>query len=136
MKARVGGFTLLEVMVAVAVLGIAMTAVIKAGSEMTANSRYLQDRTFAQWVAGNVLTELQATRYWSGEGDDGTDELGGQEWYWAFDVEDTPNPAFRRVDVEVYRSENDDAPVATLTGLISDPDMLETAPEPPPEALE
>ncbi|WP_290651307.1 type II secretion system minor pseudopilin GspI [Aquisalimonas sp.] len=128
LRGRTGarGFTLLEVMIAVAVLAIAMTAVIKAGSEMTANARHLQDRTFAQWVAGNVMAELQAAAFWDDEGDDGIQSLGGQEWYWAFEVQSTPNPDFRRVDVEVYRDEDDDAPVATLTGLISDPAMTET----------
>ena len=136
MRRTARGFTLLEVMVAVAVLGIAMAAVIKTGSEMTANSRYLQDRTFAQWVAGNVMTELQANRFWDDEGDDGTARLGGQEWYWSFAVESTPNPDFRRVDVSVYRDEDADSPVATITGMVSSPELGEAMTEMPGEMLQ
>lgn len=123
MIGRARGFTLLEVMVAVAVLGIAMAAVIKAASEMTGNARHLEERTFAQWVADNVLTELRAGGFWGEEGDDGTRHLGGRQWYWEFRVEPTPNPQFRRVDVSVYRHEEDASPVATLTGLVSHPDL-------------
>ncbi len=136
MRSTVRGFTLLEVMVAVAVLGIAMAAVIKAGSEMTANSRHLQDRTFAQWVADNVMTELQASRFWDDEGDDGTARLGGTEWYWAFEVESTPHEDFRRVDVSVYRDEDDNGPVATITGMVSNPELGDAQPEIPEEMLE
>lgn len=136
MSHRARGFTLLEVMVAVAVLAIAMTAVIKAGAEMTANARHLEERTFAQWVAGNVLTELQAGDFWSDEGDDGTRAMGGRDWHWEARVEDTPNPDFRRVDVDVFRDDGDEHPVTTMTGLVSDPDLTETVAEPPPEAME
>lgn len=133
---RHGGFTLLEVMVAVAVLAIAMTAVIKAGAEMTANARHLQDRTFAQWVAGNVLTELQAGDFWDDDGGAGARAMGGREWYWEARVEDTPNPDFRRVDVDVFRDGEDDHPVATMTGLVSDPGLTDTMDDLPPGAME
>lgn len=128
MKERSAGFTLLEVMVAVAVLGIAMAAGIKAGSQATANMRHLQDRTFAHWVGSNVLTELRARGFWREHGDDGTREMAGQAWYWTFRVEDTPNPDFRRVDVAVYREEGDAEPVATVTGMISNPALRHGAP--------
>ena len=120
------GFTLLEVMVAVAVLAIAMAAVIKAGSEMTTNARHLQDRTFAHWVASNVLTQLQAERFWGTGSAEGSTRLGGEEWHWAYQVEETPNPDFRRVDVSVHRTADADHAVATVTGLVSNPELAGT----------
>lgn len=53
------GFTLLEVLVALAILAIALGALIKAGSTNTANAVYLRDKTFAHWVALNTITEMQ-----------------------------------------------------------------------------
>ncbi len=55
--ARHRGFTLLEVLVALAVLAIAMAALIKTGGENTRSAAYLRDKTLAQWVAMNVIAE-------------------------------------------------------------------------------
>lgn len=55
---RNDGFTLLEVMIALAVLAIALAAVIDKSIEAGANVSYLRDRTLAHWVAENRLAEM------------------------------------------------------------------------------
>ena len=57
-RSRVAGFTLLEVLIALAVLALSMGAAIKAASDYTNNQAYLRDRTIAMWVARNVLVRL------------------------------------------------------------------------------
>ncbi len=54
------GFTLIEVLVALVVLAIAMTTLIVSTIETTSNSRYLQQKTEALWVADNVLNQLHS----------------------------------------------------------------------------
>ena len=115
------GFTLLEVMVAVAVLAIAMAAIMRAGSQITANYSHLEERTLGQWVASNILAERRAARFWSTGTETGSRTMGNREWHWELEAQETPNDAFRRLDVSVYPSEERDNAVATMTGLIRAP---------------
>ncbi|MFO7858994.1 MAG: type II secretion system minor pseudopilin GspI [Ectothiorhodospiraceae bacterium] len=115
------GFTLLEVMVAVAVLAIAMAAVMRAGSQITANYSRLEERTLAQWVAGNILAERRAAGFWGTGTETGSSTMGSREWHWQLEVQETPNDAFRRLDVSVYATEERDSAVASMTGLVRSP---------------
>ncbi|MEX0731405.1 MAG: type II secretion system minor pseudopilin GspI [Aquisalimonadaceae bacterium] len=130
-KRRQSGFTLMEVLVAVAVLGIALAAIIKASSEMTANAVELRDRTLANWVAGNVLTELHITRAWEAETREGTAQMGDRDWAWEAEISTTANPALRRVDIRVFSEQPGDHPLTVLSGLLADPAQA-AEPSPPP----
>ncbi|MEO5702998.1 MAG: type II secretion system minor pseudopilin GspI [Gammaproteobacteria bacterium] len=111
------GFTLLEVMVALAVLAIAMAAVIKGIGANVSNMSYLRDRTLTHWVAMNKITESQVRRDWPDPPEtEGTALMGEREWHWTIEVEETPDPEVRRMDVEVRANEDD--PQA-LTHLVS-----------------
>ena len=57
---RVAGFTLLEVMVALTIVAIALSAMIAAAGKNSADVAYLRDKTFAHWVALNQISEMQA----------------------------------------------------------------------------
>lgn len=136
MRPRQSGFTLLEVLVAVAVLAIALAAIIKASSEMTANAAELRDRTLANWLGGNILTELQVTRAWKTETREGTTPMGDRNWDWEAEISPTANPALRRVDVRVYPEGRDDHPLTLLSGLLADPAQSEESPQTPPADAE
>ena len=119
------GFTLLEVLVALAVLALAMGAVIKATSDYTGNQSYLRDRTLAMWVARNVLVQYQVTGQWLSVGErKGTQEMGDQEWRWLARISQTEESELRRLDVEVYPldSDDDENPVSVLSGFLRQPD--------------
>jgi general secretion pathway protein I len=117
------GFTLLEVLIALAVLAIAMGAVIKAAGDYTGNHAWLRDRTLATWVARNVLVEFQVENAWPEVGErKGTQEMGRRDWRWLARISQTDEAQLRRLDVEVYLLDADDEePVSVLSGFLQQP---------------
>jgi len=123
-RCSAAGFTLLEVLVALAVLALSMGAVIKATSDYTNNQSYLRDRTMALWVARNVLVQFQVDREWPDVGErKGTQEMGSREWRWLAVTSQTDEEELRRLDVEVFpiESEDDDLPLSVLSGFLVRP---------------
>ena len=122
---REAGFTLLEVMVALAVLGIAMAGVISAMTQQAKNAGYLKEKTVALWVAHNQLAELQMRKQPPDPGrSDGKVEMGGSEWRWDAVVIKTDDSRLRRVDIEVRRSgakasTQKDPALAKVTGFLA-----------------
>lgn len=124
------GFTLLEVLVALAIIAFALSALIRVTGTGAANASYLRDRTFAQWVAENRLAELRTRDgFWPATGkDDGEVEMAGREWFWTTRVIKTPEPEMRRIDVEVRLEDDEDiAPVGILTGFVARPQRGDAA---------
>ncbi|MEN8214817.1 MAG: type II secretion system minor pseudopilin GspI [Pseudomonadota bacterium] len=115
------GFTLLEVLVALAILAVALAAAIKVSAENAENARYLRDKTLAHWVAMNVLTEIQVRSEWPELGKkEGAAMMAEREWYWNMTVSETADNELRRLDVQV-QSRQDGAPVAVLVGFVGAP---------------
>ncbi|WP_019571619.1 type II secretion system minor pseudopilin GspI [Thioalkalivibrio sp. ALMg3] len=118
------GFTLLEVLIALVVLGVALGALIKAGSEHARNTAYLQERTLAGWVAGNLLADYEAGLR---RVDVGTEHiqstLADREWEARIEITDTvidaplELPAVRHIEVRVWPLNGDpDHPLVQTTG--------------------
>jgi general secretion pathway protein I len=115
------GFTLIEVLIALAVLAIALAAVMRALSQSIDLSAGLRDRNIALWVAQNRLAEHQIRHDWpSQDTTEGTTEMAGREWRWREQVSGTPEPALRRIEIEV-RAANGDQALAHLVGFLSQP---------------
>lgn len=116
------GFTLLEVMVALAVLAIALAALIKGVSANVGNQSYLRDRTLANWVAQNKIAEAQARQDYPAAGNsEGDMLLAEREWHWKMIVAATPDPNVRRLDVEVRAAKGDAQPLVTLISYLGKP---------------
>lgn len=120
---RQKGFSLIEVLVALAVVAIALAAVGKTVNNNLINASYLSDRTLAHWVAMNKLNELYVTKAWPSVSETkDTVLMAEQEWAWQMVVNETPNKAMRRVDIEVGREENGKLIMfSTLTGMLLQP---------------
>lgn len=116
---RTGGFTLIEVLVAVAILAVAMGALISGMARYADNAGVMREKTLALWVAHNRLTELDLEPGWPATGkSDGDVELAGVEWRWFVEVLETPDPDVRRIDIRV-RAKGRDGDVATLSSFVS-----------------
>jgi general secretion pathway protein I len=118
------GFTLLEVLVALAVIAFALASLIKVTGSGAANAAYLRDKTFGHWVAQNRLAQMQAkNRFWPSTGtDDGEVEMAERDWFWTTIVKNTPDSEMRRIDVEVRLEDDEDlAPLAILSGFVTKP---------------
>jgi general secretion pathway protein I len=100
---KTAGFTLLEVMVALVIIGLALTAAVRASESAVNGARALKQQLAADWVAQNRLIDLQAHDGWPAEGEtDGSEKQGNDTYFWKQVVSSTPNPLFRKLDVEVY----------------------------------
>lgn len=118
MRAR--GFTLVEVLVAVAVLAIALGAVISAMARQADNAGYLKQKTLALWVAHNRLSEVQLDPQAPATGrSDGKSEMSGVEWKWRMEVKATEDDRLRRVDIEVAGPAQKTGSLAQLSGFVA-----------------
>lgn len=115
------GFTLLEVLVAVAVLAVAMGALIKGGADAARKTAYLRDKTIAHWVGMNRVAEVEIAGAWPDTGTSkGVEEMAGREWHWEVKVLNTFDADVRRIEVAVGR-ESSEEPVARLVAFAGRP---------------
>ena len=114
------GFTLLEVLVAVAVLALALTAIISGGGNAARAAALMRDKTLALWVAHNRLTEIELQPTWPQLGGSSDDvKMGGEDWTWRANVIGTQDPTLRRVDIRVNKRGGGDYQYAMLSSFIS-----------------
>ena len=96
------GFTLVEVLVALAIVAVALAAGLRAAAGVVDGAQRLSDVTAAQWCADNALTALKLSRQLPGVGDaDFSCEQLGRQYQGTLRTRPTPNPNFRRVDAVV-----------------------------------
>ncbi|AOE84586.1 type II secretion system minor pseudopilin GspI [Pseudomonas sp. TCU-HL1] len=95
-------FTLIEVLVALAVFAVVAASVLTASARSLQIASRLEDKTLAMWIADNRLTELQLRETPPGSGrDQGELDFAGRRWEWLSQIEGTSDPALRRVTLWV-----------------------------------
>ena len=114
------GFTLVEVVVALAIVAIGMLAVFKTIGDTVHNVTDLRDRSFAAWIADNRITEMRISGEMpSVEETAGEVEFAGRRWHWVTTVSQTQVQGLRRIDVRVRRDEDPEAAsLVKLSGFI------------------
>jgi len=119
---RNAGFTLIEILVALAVIAIAVAAVMAAISGNVSNAAYIQDRTLAHWVAMNKIAEIQVAKDWPAAGTQhGESLMASQEWPWRVTVSTTDDPDVRRLDVAVFANQNQKDPLSAMVAYVGRP---------------
>ena len=102
------GFTILEVIVALALLATAGVAVVQSSAVHINSQDRLKNHIFATWVASNRLNQLQLDKEWPiKNGHKGDMELAGHTWYWQQKVVKTAfGDEMVAVRIEVYSDES------------------------------
>ncbi len=120
MKAR--GFTLLEVLVALAILATALIAGFRAVGLATGNAQELEQRQLAEWVALNRLAGHRILGQFLDTGSyEGVEQQSVYQFHWKEEVKSTPNALVRRIEVRVFRPGDDAHALAQLTGFMVRP---------------
>jgi len=119
------GFTLIEVLVALAIVAIGMAAVLGALSSSAGTISYLRDKTFAQWVALNRISTLRLSGQQTPVGNsDGDLDFGGRSWHWRQEVVATQIPGVVRIDIRVrpkeVKGDDDHGWFTTVSGIQGD----------------
>ncbi len=111
------GFTLLECVVALAIIAVALMAALRSTGNSTQTALALREHTLAQWAAQNHLALLRAEQGWPAIGRSQLETTqGGRSFNLVQTVERTPNPLFRRVEVQVLAADSG-TPLTSLSGF-------------------
>ncbi len=113
------GFTLIEVLAALIIVGLGMLAVIQAVSQTINNANYLREKTIAHWVAMNKLTEVRLNPVAPPGGDSNGDiDMAGTTWHWRMTINATDAKTMQRIDIRVApKSAGPDASIASVSGF-------------------
>ncbi len=109
---KVIGLTLIEVLIALAIASIALTAIIKAVTENISGTNYLQNKTMGMWVGQQVLNQVRAGVLVLPSSSDKRKEfteLLDKKWYWQAWQEDSANQRIKHIFVRVSASDDEDA---------------------------
>lgn len=123
---RIRGFTLLEVLVALAIFAVVAASVLSASARSLKTAARLEDKTFASWLADNRLQDMQLADMPPGEGrEQGEETYAGRRWLWESEVQATSEPEMLRITIRVApRPERglagkiEDNALATLSGFV------------------
>ena len=118
------GFTLIEVMVALAIIAIALSSLIKASGSHTSSAAYLKSKTLAHYVAMNEVAELHTKKRWPDLGTtQNSTEMAGHEWFWTREVAKTGDESgnIRGLKFTVYLDEDRTRSLAQVQAFISNP---------------
>lgn len=99
---RAAGFTLIEILIALAVLAIALTAVAHSVGAAVDTTAALRERMLARWVAEDKLADLELRSVWPAlDTTEGDAEMGGRKFHWVQEAGVTPYERMRRVELSV-----------------------------------
>ena len=117
LTARVYGFTLIEVLVALAIVAIALLAGLQATTALTNNAMRQSDVLLAHVCAENELVGIRLLKQMPGMGNKTSAcEQAGRNLQVTLSVQPTPNPKFRRVDAQISDGSR---PVLRLSTIVT-----------------
>lgn len=135
LRPRTGGFTLIEVLVALAIVAIGMAAVLESLTSSANTALFLQDKTFAEWVALNRIETVRLSNTVPAVGTSSdTLDYAGRSWEWQQKVTDTKIPGMVQIAVDVRpansQAGDDRGWYASATGFVGNALESPTTPGP------
>ncbi len=126
------GFTLVEVLVALFIVGVALPAMVMRMQGIIDHTIHIEEKTYAYWIAENQLQELLIEQRLSKKltkqkKHNDTLDFGGREWFWSAEVIQTELPEMFRVNMAVSRDVKE-SPLANISGFIYEPAETGTTP--------
>ena len=109
------GFTLIEVMLSMAIFSIAGIAILATANNNFSNTMLLEEKMLASWVASNQLVEANLEAKWPPKNNEkGSVELANREWFWLQKVVKTTDDNLQAIYIEVRNNEKDEKPIMAL----------------------
>ena len=119
---RPAGFTLLEAMIALAIVALGMMAVNTQLNRYVMSTVYIEQKTLASWIAANVLTNFSVAPQWPPLGPTEDDvEFAQRQWIWRAEVSATPVDNLRRVDVAIFLDDDPEIQIHTMSAFLEPP---------------
>lgn len=116
----VKGFTLIEVMLAIAIFSIAGVALLGTANTTAINTIILEEKLKAGWVASNQMTEVMLERKWPPRNNaKGDVEFAGQTWFWQQKVIKTTSDSMKAIVIEVRLDESDETPISSVMSYVA-----------------
>ncbi len=113
------GFTLLELLVAMAILAMTGVTLMRVSSEHIRSVSYLEELSVAAMIAENQLQLVRLETRWPPKAKaEGQVEMAKRKWKWRQETLETDDPNFRMVRVKVSIEDNPDQVVSTLTTFV------------------
>ncbi len=120
-RGKPNGFTLVEILVALAVIAISLAAAMTTLGGSIDTAVALRERSVAMWLAQNRLALHYLAHDWPGlDTTEGTTEMAGHEWRWREQMIATPDKDMRRIEIEIRVAPGREA-VARLVGFLARP---------------
>lgn len=119
------GFTLVEVLVALVIVALGMSALLETLGSAADTSTWLRDKTFAEWIGFNQLAQTRLSGSPPAAGtSNGELDYAGRHWRWRQEVSDLGFPGVFRIDVKVEPADtatvDESGWLATVTGAMGD----------------
>ncbi len=117
------GFTLLEVLIALAIFATAGAAILQASASHLRAVAQLEELTLASMIANNQLQQAQLNRSWPPrELEQGEVSLGNRDWQWQLRAVTVPDQDLRELQISVRLAEQPEQVVYQLKTYIGRPD--------------
>jgi general secretion pathway protein I len=99
------GFTLIEILIALTILSIALTAIIKGTSQNIKDNIYIQNKMIATWVGNQVINEIRVGLIKPPGAPDVLEkdtQMLQRKWPWNASLNETPNSHIKKIEVNVF----------------------------------